>query len=52
MVCVGERRAVRVHCLATCFEEEDEVLCFGCAFGVFPVDVNTVEAEIFDEIDG
>lgn len=33
-------------------EEEEEVVCFGGVCGVFPVDVETVEAEISEEPDG
>lgn len=28
------------------------MLGFGGRFGVFPVDIKSVEAEVFDEIDG
>ena len=33
-------------------EEEDGVGGFGGIFGVFPVDIETVEAEVFEEFDG
>lgn len=52
VVLVRQGRRVGVHGFSACFEEQDEVGCFGWVLGVFPIDINAIEPEVLDEFYG